>query len=79
MNFLLGFGSRPRRADGVVIVIADGPSNVNFQDTIPAAENLKSQGYKMMGIAVGMKDFTEINAIASSKSDVYKVRTIFPH
>lgn len=72
--FQPGFGSR-RDATDIVLLLTDGESNINFQDTIPAAEDLKKDGVRVIGIGIGLKKFDELNAIASSTSDVYKVQS----
>lgn len=66
------YGAR-RDADDVVILITDGYSNVNSHDTIPAAEELKSTGARVLTIAVGLSDYSEVSQIASTPEDVFKV------
>jgi len=66
------YGGR-RDAEDIVILITDGKSNVNEDDTIPSANDLKNGGARILTIAVGMSDYTEINQIASSPDAIFKV------
>lgn len=72
--FTPAFGDRPD-ADNVAILVTDGDSNINYRDTSPAAQDLRDSGAKVIGIGIGLRDFKEINSIASSTQDVYKVRS----
>jgi collagen type VI alpha len=47
------------------IVITDGLSNVNAEQTIPEAELARKQGIHIFAIGVGVSDSWELNAIAS--------------
>ncbi|XP_033728441.1 uncharacterized protein LOC117317678 isoform X2 [Pecten maximus] len=66
------YGAR-RDAEDVVILITDGQSNVNSHDTIPAAEELKGTGARVLTIGVGLTDYSEVAQIASTPEDVFKV------
>jgi collagen type VI alpha len=67
------FGDRPN-AQNLVILFTDGLSNINFPDTIPAANDLKTiSGAKITCIGIALQDNDEVNSIASSKKDVYEV------
>lgn len=66
------YGAR-RSADDIVILITDGQSNVNSHDTIPAAEELKATGARVLTIGVGLTDYSEVGQIASTSEDVFKV------
>jgi len=68
------FGDRPT-AKNVVVLLTDGESNENYQDTIPSAQALKDAGVKVISIGIGIAKDTELNAIASSPKDVFKVDT----
>ena len=60
-------------AENIVFVITDGQSNVKEYDTIPAAQAVKDMGARIITIGVNVNDMTEINRIASSEDDVYRV------
>jgi len=72
--FTPAFGDRSS-AENIAILITDGDSNHNHQDTIPAAEDLRAKGVRVIGVGIGLRDFKEINAVASSQQDVFKVRS----
>jgi len=59
-------------AENIVYVITDGNGNVNEEDTVLAADELKTKGARIIPIAVNMKDYTEVESIASSRSEVFK-------
>lgn len=66
-------GDRPG-VDNVVLVLTDGRSNINSEDTVPEARRLHSEGIKVFGIGIGENgqvDRNEINGIASDQTDVY--------
>ncbi|XP_021375367.1 uncharacterized protein LOC110464458 isoform X14 [Mizuhopecten yessoensis] len=66
------YGAR-RDAEDIVILITDGQSNVNSHDTIPAAEELKGTGARVLTIGIGLTDYSEVAQIASTPEDVFKV------
>ena len=57
-----------------MLLITDGQSNYNYWDTLPAADELKQAGIKIMVLGVAITDNTEIKAIASSPEDVHEVK-----
>lgn len=69
--FNSGLGGR-QSAEDIVILITDGQSNLNSDDTIKAADDLKNHGVKIVSIGIAMKDTDEIIAIASSDDDVFQ-------
>lgn len=71
-NSIADFGERAT-AKNVAILMTDGQSNVNYWDTIPAGEDLKSTGVKVVSIGINLENFDEINSIASSRKDVFTV------
>ena len=58
-------GDRPK-ADDVIMLITDGISDVNEQFTILEADAAKSDGIHIFTIGIGLEDYTELNAIATS-------------
>jgi collagen type VI alpha len=52
-------------ADNVIMLITDGTSNINAQNTIPEAKLAHSQGIHIFTIGVGIADNREIKRIAS--------------
>lgn len=60
-------------AENIVFLITDGQSNVREHNTIPAADALKSAGARIITIGVNLNDMTEVEGIASSENDVYRV------
>lgn len=56
--------------------MTDGHSNVNYWDTVPAADDLKSRNVKIIAIGINLDSYDEVNKIASSTDDVYRVRSI---
>ena len=71
--FSNGYGGR-YSAEDVVILLTDGESNVNSEDTIPAAEALKKDGVKIITVGIGLTDLDEVQAIASSDRDVFQAK-----
>ncbi|KAK7502427.1 hypothetical protein BaRGS_00006380, partial [Batillaria attramentaria] len=61
-------GNRPNAPD-YVIVITDGLSNVNAEQTIPEAELAKAEGIHVFAIGIGVSDGWELRAIASEPAD----------
>ena len=51
------------------IIITDGLSNVNAEQTIPEAELAKKQGIHIFAIGIGVSDGWELRAIASEPAD----------
>jgi len=71
--FQAGLGDRGQ-APNIGIVITDGASNRDAENTIPYAKDAKLAGITMMAIAVGDKvNYTEVQGIASNSSYVYSV------
>ncbi|KAK3599021.1 hypothetical protein CHS0354_012500 [Potamilus streckersoni] len=68
------YGDR-KDVDNIVMLVADGQSNVNTQDTIPAADDLKKTGAKIITIGVGLSNYNELESISSGSENVYKVNT----
>ncbi|KAL3854733.1 hypothetical protein ACJMK2_013983 [Sinanodonta woodiana] len=68
------YGDR-KDVDNIVILVADGQSNVNTEDTIPAADDLKKTGAKIITIGVGLSNYQELESIGSGAENVYKVTT----
>lgn len=66
------YGDR-KDAENIVFLITDGESNVREHDTIPAAQAVKGLGARIITIGVNLNNMTEVEAIASSKDDVYRV------
>lgn len=60
-------------AENIVFVITDGVSNVDTEDTIPAAEELKDNGARIIPIAVNMTDTSEVDRMASSETDIFRI------
>ena len=60
-------------AENIVYLITDGISDVKEHDTIPAAEAVKATGARIITIGVNLNNVTEIERIASSENDVYRV------
>ncbi|KAH9489252.1 von Willebrand factor A domain-containing protein 2 [Bulinus truncatus] len=69
-------GNRPNAPD-FLIVITDGLSNVNAEDTIPEAQLARKQGIHVIAVGVNLKqnDDWELKGIANQPSDsnVFKV------
>lgn len=60
----------------VAIVITDGKSNVNTDETITEANRLKATGTRVLAIGITSSiNITELKAIASNDSDVIIVDT----
>jgi len=74
LMFQPGFGSRSS-ADHIVMLMTDGQSNINYWDTKPAAQELKDTGARVLAVGIGLRDFDEVNAIASSSQDIFKVNS----
>ncbi|CAG5123755.1 unnamed protein product, partial [Candidula unifasciata] len=68
--FQADFGDRPS-AKNVAILITDGQSNVNYWDTVPAGNDLKATGAKVIAVGINLEDFSEVNSIATSTRDVF--------
>lgn len=60
-------------AENIIFVITDGNGNVDEETTVDAAEYLKDNGARIIPIAVNMKDYSEMEQIASNSKDVFKV------
>ena len=69
-------GLRPGRP-AVAILITDGESNTNEQQTIPNAQSVHNSNIfqQVYAVGVGNADFTELNAIASDPSLVFNTST----
>ena len=61
----------------VAIVITDGESNIDKDDTVPAAERLHASGIfdLIYSVGVGNFDRDEVRAIASDPSLVFTTRS----
>ncbi|XP_076459446.1 LOW QUALITY PROTEIN: uncharacterized protein LOC143292771 [Babylonia areolata] len=70
--FQPGFGERPT-AEDVVILLTDGQSNINYYDTIPAADDLKSDGVTIIGIGIGLTNADELSSVASGQDNIFQV------
>ena len=67
-------GMRPNSIPKLVIVITDGESNVNPQNTIPYSNKIKARDIKVISVGVGPGiKLQELLGIASSPDDQYFV------
>ena len=62
--FTLNNGDRPN-VDNIVILLTDGKSTRNTKRTIPEAQITRDAGIHVFAVAVGYKDFSELDEIAS--------------
>ncbi|WAR09893.1 COCA1-like protein [Mya arenaria] len=60
-------------AENIVFVITDGTGNVNEDDTIAAADNIKNKGARVITVGINMDDPSEVESMASSKRDSFKI------
>lgn len=69
-------GDRPG-VPNICIIMTDGVSNVNYPRTIPEAEIAKQKGIHIYAIGISLKDFKEVNEIASdpASTNVFIVNT----
>nr|XP_034337074.1 collagen alpha-1(XII) chain-like [Crassostrea gigas] len=71
-----GNGDRPG-VPNICIIMTDGVSNINYQKTIPEAEIAKEKGIYIYAIGITLKDFKEVNGMASNpaSTNVFTVNT----
>ncbi|XP_062575513.1 collagen alpha-1(XIV) chain-like [Saccostrea cucullata] len=62
-------GDRPG-VRNVCIIMTDGVSNINYQRTIPEAERARQKDIHIYAIGIALKDFREINGIASQPASL---------
>ena len=62
-------------AENIIFLITDGASNVNEEDTLPAADDLKASGARIVTIGVNMQDTSEIERMASAETDVFRLKS----
>lgn len=63
--FTSGNGDRPQ-VRNTAIVITDGQSNINSQQTIPEAIKAKADGIGIYAIGIGLTETKELQGIAST-------------
>uniref|UniRef100_A0A8W8KW43 VWFA domain-containing protein n=1 Tax=Magallana gigas TaxID=29159 RepID=A0A8W8KW43_MAGGI len=57
-------GDRPG-VPNICIIMNDGISNINYQRTIPEADEAKEKGIHIYAIGIALRDLKELNGIAS--------------
>lgn len=62
-------------AENIIFMLVDGNGNVNENDTLAAAEDLKNAGARIITLAINMQDYAEVSQIASGEQDVFRVNS----
>lgn len=57
-------GDRPD-VPNLLVIVTDGHSNVNHEETIPEARLIKNMGTTIITVAIGLEDNTELRGMAS--------------
>lgn len=72
-------GSRGDRqgVDNVVVLVSDGYSNVDQEQTVPLSDELKSSGVVIYAVAIGdSPQMSELNAMVSAEDDLVSLTTM---
>ena len=65
-------GDRPD-VPNVAIIVTDGASTINNEDTLPEADLTRLQGIRIFGIGVGLTNTSELEGIAGEKENTYTI------